>query len=346
MSYKIEYILLTLLACVLCLTSCSSDPEPQALNLVELKFDLQNISRASITNNDNFKLQSFRVFGDMKLASLSSSSGNIVVFNGDEVKYNSSANSWEYSNTQYWFPKHEYSFVAVHPATVLSEAAAPQYSDSRLSFTYTLPSDNKSATDILIATHRRECGEDKSGTTGPVRFKFSHILSLLNIVLSLNDNLMGEDEFLLHKLELAGFNNKATFNIAPAPLQTNGQTDDCVVEVTNQEGENKLTLEFGTPVIVTNNGEDVSFFNGDDALIMLPQTFAADSNAQLILTYTVTGDTTERQATVPLRNMTWETGKSYVYKIKLAIDKQELKMETSITDWTEQDLKSKAESED
>lgn len=344
MSYKIEYILLTLLACVLCLTSCSSDPEPQASNLGELKFDLQNISRASITNNDNFKLQSFRVFGDMKPVG-STSSSSIVVFNGDEVKYNSSANSWEYSNIQYWFPKHEYSFVAVHPATVLSEAAAPQYAGSRLSFTYTLPSDNKNATDILIATHRRECGEYEHKTTEPVRFKFSHILSLLSIVLSLNDNLMGEDKFLLHKLELAGFNNKATFNIAPASLQANSQTDDCVVEVTNQTDENKLTFEFDTPVIVTNNGEAVSFFNGDDALIMLPQTFAADSNAQLILTYTISGDTTERQATLPLRNMTWESGKSYVYKIKLAIDKQELKMETSITDWTEQNLESEAISE-
>lgn len=333
MSYKIEYILLTLLVCVLCLTSCSSDPESQALNLVELKFDLQNISRANITNNDNFKLQSFRVFGDKKLVG-STSSPSTVVFNGDEVKYNSSTNGWEYSNTQYWFPKHEYSFVAVHPATVLSEAAAPQYSDSRLSFTYTLPSDNKSATDILIATHRRECGEDKSGTTGPVRFKFSHILSLLNIAASLDDSAMGEDEFLqFSKLELAGFNNKATLNVASAPLQTNGQTDDSVVEVTNQGGESNLTIGFSPSIKVTNHGESVSFFNDDDAFIMLPQTFAADSNARFILTYTVNGGTQERQVTVPLKNIKWESGKSYAYKITLTIDKLELKVETTITDW-------------
>lgn len=333
MSYKIEYILLTLLACVLCLTSCSSDPEPQAPNLVELKFDLQNISRASITNNDNFKLQSFRVFGDMKPVG-STSSSSIVVFNGDEVKYNSSANSWEYSNTQYWFPKHEYSFVAVHPATVLSEAAAPQYSGSRLSFTYTLPSDNKNATDILIATHRRECGDYKKGTTEPVRFKFSHILSLLNIAAALDDSAMGEDEFLqFSKLELTGLNNKATLNVASAPLQTNGQTDDSVVEVTNQGEESNLTIAFSPSVKVTNHGEAVSFFNDDDALIMLPQTFAADSNAQLILTYTVNGTPAERQVTVPLKNIKWESGKSYAYKIKLTIDKLELKVETTITDW-------------
>lgn len=334
MSYKIKYIILTFFVCVLCLTSCSSDPESQALNLVELKFDLQNISRASITDNDNFKLQSFKVFGDMKPLN-SPASSSIVVFSGDEVKYNSSTNGWEYSNTQYWIPNREYSFVAVHPATALSEAAAPQYADSRLSFTYTLPSDYKSATDILIATHRRACGEDKSdGTTGPVRFKFSHILSLLNIALSLDDSAMGEGEFLqFSKLELAGFNDKATLKVASAPLQTNGQTDDSVVEVANQEGEKSLTIGFSPLIKVTNHGESVSFFSDNDAIIMLPQTFGADSNAQFILTYTVNGDTQERQVAIPLKNIKWESGKSYAYKVKLAIDKLEMKVEAAITDW-------------
>lgn len=331
MNDKLKYIFLTFLVCVLCLTSCSSDSDSQAPDagpLAELKFDLQGISRASVTNNDNFKLQSFKVFGDMKS---SSSPGSIVVFNGDEVKYNSSTNGWEYSNTQYWFPNYEYSFVAVHPATLLS---TPQYSDSQLSFTYTLPSDNNNATDILIATHRRECGNYQQGTTEPVRFKFSHILSLINIALSLDDSSMGEDELLqFHKLEFSGLNDKATFNIASASLQTNSQTDDSVVEMTSQESENKLTVGFDTPVIVTNHGNTVSFFDDSDALIMLPQTFAATSNAQLVLTYTVNDDTTERQVTIPLRDMKWESGKSYAYKITLTIDKMELEVETTITDW-------------
>ena len=116
-------------------------------------------------------------------------------------------------------------------------------------------------------------------------------------------------------------------------MQTNRQTDDSVVEMTSQESENKLTVGFDTPVIVTNHGNTVSFFDDSDALIMLPQTFAATSNAQLVLTYTVNDDTTERQVTIPLRDMKWESGKSYAYKITLTIDKMELEVETTITDW-------------
>ncbi|MDE6647184.1 MAG: fimbrillin family protein [Prevotella sp.] len=322
MNDKLKYIFLTFLVCVLCLTSCSSDSDSQAPDagpLAELKFDLQGISRASVTNNDNFKLQSFKVFGDMKS---SSSPGNIVVFNGDEVKYNSSTNGWEYSNTQYWFPNYEYSFVAVHPATLLS---TPQYSDSRLSFTYTLPSDNNNATDILIATHRRECGNYQQGTTEPVRFKFSHILSLINIALSLDDNLMGKDEFFqFRKLEFSGVKTKAQYDILPAPRLSNSQTDDMVVNESSQE-EGNLTIGLETPVKVENNGTGVSFFDDDAALIMLPQTFAATSNAQLVLTYTVNGDTTEKQVAIPLRGITWEPGKSYIYKF--IIDKSGLKLD-------------------
>lgn len=152
--------------------------------------------------------------------------------------------------------------------------------------------------------------------------------------MTLDENLMSQDEsFQFHKVELSGLKTTATFNIIPAPLQTNSQTDDRVIEVSNQQGEDKLTIEFAEPKIVKNHGGSVSFFDDNDALIMLPQTFAADSNAQLILTYTVNGGTQEKQVTTPLKDIKWEAGKSYAYKIKLAIDKQEMKVKATITDW-------------
>lgn len=271
----------------------------------------------------------------------SSKDGNaapIVIFDKTEVEYRN--DGWYYDNTSYWFPKYEHSFVAICPLSVLETGNNPRYSNSRLSFTYTIPTSGGTgdASDIIAATHRRfyDLPEDSFVIVAKnrVTLKFAHILSLINFAPALNDNIMDEDEYIMfHKMELSGVKTKAEFNILPASRQSNDQTDDMVIDVTGHEGgETDFTIGFAEPIKVVNGRENVSF-EDKDAIIMLPQTFAADSDAKITFYYTVNDGTTIKQIYLPLKNMQkWEPGKRYTYKF--TIDRTGLHSEeTTITDW-------------
>ena len=337
-----KYLSLSILA-VCSIASCTSDTlDPETVSSgSEVVFNISSITRSTLTTNDNITGKSFAVFADKKHNRESYSITPSIVMGGTEVSY--SGSSWTYADTQYWLNDHTYSFVALHPYSDngISDKA---YSNSALSFTYTLPSDYKNTTDILTATHRRKYNEIEKNHH-PVSFRFSHILSLINIAVTLDDNLMGQDEsFQFRKLELSGIKTTATFRITPASLQNNPETDDRVVEVSNQQGEDNLTIEFAEPKIVKNHGESVSFFDDNDALIMLPQVSPADSQAKIILTYTKNDETQTRQISSPLK-IEWEFGKGYTYKF--ALDRTGLLLETTtITDWNKKESSADADAID
>lgn len=302
----------------------------------ELAFAVSGSTRASGAPAFNV----FAVYGDMKRSELDNASLS-VIFDRTEVRQTD--NGWHYEGTQYWFRKYEYSFVAVTPLTVLETANAPRYSKSALSFTYTIPtsggklSSSRDVTDILAATHRRlyEVDEDAFITTAQtkVTFKFGHILSLVNFAPALDDDIMTSDEYILfRKLELSGFKTKAGFNILPASRQTNIQTDDMVVSVDGLEGAGNFTLEFAEPVKVLNDRKNVSLLDEGDAIIMLPQLFDADSEAKVVLFYTVNDDPTVKQVAIPLKNQKWDSGKSYIYRFTIS-GRGAFFDTTAITDW-------------
>ncbi|MDE7411666.1 MAG: fimbrillin family protein [Paramuribaculum sp.] len=309
----------------------------------EVSFATSGLSRASETP----PFDRFAVYGDMKFP-VDDNTAPLVIFDNKEVEYRNG--SWTYTGVQYWYLKHEHSFIAVSPVSVVDPAVNPQYSNSRLSFTYTIPAidgiiENKDdVSDIFVATHRRlyVSGND------PVTLKFRHIMSLVNIALALDDDLMKNDEFvLINKLELSGIKTKAEFNILPSAILSNNRTDDNVVEVSEQEGDAKLTINFDTPLKIINKGKPVSIFANDDALIMLPQVFAADSKAKIVFTYTVNGDTEAPKAiSLSFRDMKWELGKSYTYQGSFEIDKAQVQLQKmGIADWTTEQLDSEAVSD-
>lgn len=331
MHAKLNYLYLLLIFAGCLASSCTSDsPEDVVGNGSEVKFTVSDLSRASVKTSIN----QFAVYGDMK--SVDYNTEPYVVFDKTEVQYRE--NNWSYNGIQYWFPRHEYSFVAIHPISVLGNDNTPDYSDSELSFTYTLPvSDGNKViandvSDILGATHRRYYGE---GASLPVSFTFSHLMSLINVAPALDDNVMAPDAYLqVRKLELTGLKSKATFSILPAPRLSNNQTDDRVIEVTGQEGEANLAIEFATPKKIMNHGGNVRLFDANDAIIMLPQTFTADSQSQIILTYTINDGTETKEMSSPLKLLVWESGKSYTYK--LTLDRTGLIFgTTTITNWSE-----------
>lgn len=333
MNSKLTYFFLSLAAILL--SSCTSDaPDDRDFgNGAEMSFDVSGTTRATVTSSFN----KFVVYGDMKF--WVENGNNIVnpieLFHKTEVEYKD--NSWSYSGTKYWMPRHEHSFIAVAPISVVEAGTTPEYLNSKLSFTYTIPttggkmSDRSDVADIIIATHRRLYDEKDTNTT--TTFKFGHVMSLINIAPEFNDSEMKDDDFMkIHKLEISGFITKGVFNVQPASRESNSQTDDSIIEVTGHEGEGVYTIEFNEPKIITNHGGKVLFFDPEDAIILLPQTFPADSQAKIVLTYTINNGTQESQIIVPLKRLRLDAGKSYTYR--LLFDKYGLKMEAmSISDW-------------
>lgn len=329
---KLTYILFLLLTVCL-VSSCNSDaPDNQEVSKgTEVSFAVSGLTRASGTVSFN----KFAVYGDIKYPE-DNINDPVVLFNKTEVEYING--SWSYEGTQYWMPKYEHSFVAITPLSVLETGNSPIYSKSQLSFTYTIPTadDNivsniSDVIDILTATHRRFY-KDKDPVT-PTVFQFGHMMSKINVSPALDDNVMGNNEYIvIQKIELSGFNTQAQFNILPASRQSNNQTDDRVINVTDQEGNGNLTYTLPKQIKVLNNRENVSILDDNNGIIMIPQTFAADSDAKIIISYTINNETTMHQIALSLAGKQWEIGKSYTYKFTFS--RRGLHSEsTSITDW-------------
>lgn len=323
------------------LSSCTSDPdEPDYATGEEMTFDVETatVSRASvITTGTNIK--TFRLYGDLNTAKVYINGeyfeGIRRIFDGTEVKYNGS--TCNYGTTQYWLMGQEYWFVALFPYSPQG-VSDMTYDDSKLSFTYTLPSDLSNAVDLLAATDRRRfyLGSTTSSTTfSKVTFSFKHLLSQLNIQAALDEDLMYKDdddyeasdpdyrdEFIeFHRVEICGSKTTATFTVAPAAtLSTNPATTGTVdTKLIDSGADSKLSKIFSKALRITNNGKFSSFFSNTDALLIMPQEFASDSEAKIVLTYTVNGNTErERQIEIPLAGFKWEAGKTYTYKFTVS----------------------------
>lgn len=297
-------------------SSCNSDPNDDIIKSkgTELSFIVSNVSdgsRASVTTS----IDEFVVYGDVKTQS-SGTSAPVVMFNKTKVKYVN--NIWSYDDIQYWIPNCEHSFVAISPGAILDTDNAPSYLNSKLSFEYSIPASGNVA-DILTATHRRLYVNNGSAATSDNRiiFTFNHLLSLINIAPAFDDSNMKSDEYILfHKLDISGISTKCQVDILPASILSASSTYDMEVDITAQ-GVGDYSLSFPMPVKVENNAKNVNLFADDDAIIMLPQVFAADSEAEITLYYTINDDTSINEVSLPLKNLKWESGKSYIYRFTI-----------------------------
>ena len=341
---RLKFTLVTLLAGGL-LASCSSD-EPAATSSCEMKFDISSISRSSTTLS-NITEQPFAIFGDRTPAETTDNPpARTIIYKNVPVTFTGSY--WVTPAPQYWFNKHDHSFVAIHPASVLSNSDVDlQYLNSQLSFTYTIPTDHTLIPDILVATHRRRYIDQKvyddegnllSGSPEVVYLRFVHLMSQINLAPAFDDNIMDKEGYIeFRRLELSGFKTKATLKITPASFQTITQTDDRVTEVINSDETDKLTIDFTSPKRIYNDGKNVALLDYNDAIIMLPQTIEATSDAQILLTFTMSGEVEEKQVSLPLAGCNWESGKTYTYKC--TIDRTGLVLgSTTITDWDVTDV--------
>ena len=317
-------------------SSCTSDPEvTDYATGEEMTFDVGPSTRAIVIKKDNVTKQTFRLYGDLNTKSVYINGeyfeGLRKIFDGAQVKYQSSA--WNYGTAQYWLLGQEYSFVAIMPYAI-SGASGMTYSNSELSFSYTLPSNLNDAVDLLAATDRRKFHLGSS-SLATVSFTFKHLLSQISIQIALDEDLMYvdddnyrkedpdyEDEFIeFHRVEIYGSRSAAAFTVTPGSLPADGQTSEGTIDMRliDNDGDSKLSKPLSPARKITNNGQHVSIFSDADALLLMPQEFASDSEAKMGLTYTVNGNTgRERQIELPLAGNKWEAGKTYTFKFTVS----------------------------
>lgn len=310
MNLKLTYFLLCSMAFIA--SSCNNDPiDDQSCNRgAEVSFDVSNfsnISRSPVASSFNH----FVVFGDMK--SVSGDDAHTVLFNKTKVEYIDG--DWKYDGTKYWINNSEHSFVAVSPETIFDNSQIFQYSDSKLSFDYSIPASGK-VDDIIAATYRRLYldNESVSASENRIILTFSHLMSLLNIAPAYSDNKKASDAYILfHKIDFSGIAAKAQFSICPAPRLSANSTNDMETEITERVS-GAYSIDLPAPVKVENNATNINLFSKNDAIIAFPQAFASDSESEIILYYTTSEDSSMNQVCLPLKNLEWEAGKSYLYK--------------------------------
>lgn len=332
MRHNIIHIFLPMLIGLACAASCTSERDPQdSRPTEEMTFEVGDLTRASITTNENLKNKPFMLFGDVNRTG-EYDPGLKEIFKGQTVTFQN--NKWDYGPARYWFMGQEHSFVALHPASIQEIPGGITYSNSRISFTYETPlNDYKGTTDILVATHRRRTYTLDNG--GTVRFGFKHVLSRINIAPALDEKaLMYEDEdeldkhpdnkneyIQLVKVELYGIKTRASFSFASAPLSTGEYQTDERIETyeVDEESAKPIVLNFINTPQITNNKVYVNAFDDAHALLMLPQHIG--EGAKAVLYYTVNGDNTVdqpiRTVTIPLSDLSikkWDVGKIYTYK--------------------------------
>lgn len=317
MDFKLSYILITI---ALLVSSCNTDSgdDPSSSKGGELQFNVAGVSRA----DESVPFTRFVVYGDIKPLT-SEASNTIILFDKTNVDYTNG--SWGYEGTQYWIPKHEHSFIAVAPESLLEPDNSPRYQNSQLSFEYALPltdgnlSNTGDVPDILAATHRRyyeDTAADKA-MEDKITFTFSHLMTRINIAPAFSDNNLAEDAYVtLYDIELSGVTTKAGFEILPAARLSNSQTNDMVVDMTAKE-TGKFGIKFSTPVKIENNATNVSLFADDEAIITFPQDFQADSDAKITVTYAISDDGVIKQGSLPLNGQKWLSGNSYGYKFTI-----------------------------
>lgn len=287
-------------------------------------------TRATVTSTDNIYTMgsAFAIYGDM-----SDSSKSIVLFNGDDVTYDSS-NQWTYSNPRYWFANYEYSFVAIHPKTIPGLKDL-KYENNRLAFSYTLPSNYSEATDILIAGHRRYYDASPSDPAS-VELSFGHIMTRLNFVAYVDKSSQNAD-VEINKITIKGIASVASYTVRPTSIQPGSTETSDFDEAFWTTPTSAITLS-KTPSQknVTSGVKDgmktITLFPDSDPLFVIPQTVTGDMIVEIIYTLNGKEDTFEAY----LNSTTiekWDAGRSYAYSFTVKDDGSILFAAPTVEKW-------------
>lgn len=312
---------------VVCACTSTTETDEPAAN--EMTFTATQASRSSLVTDES--LTDFVVYANM--VSSNKPSSLTPVFEGTTVS--KTADGWAYDNTQYWFPGQTYSFAAVHFSNT-ENISNLTYSDDKLSFRYTAPTDYSQADDILAAAHRRKY---TSGPTTPVALNLGHIMARVNFVANV-DAAVPDAVVTIHNIELSGVASRATYTLQPAALLSGStQTNDLAgAGWTVSSTPMRITLSKNVGITL-HAGESASLFDAtEDPLLLIPQ--AITSDVEVSVTYSnQTGKTTtvvgRLRTSAASHGYVWSAGRAYSYSFSLGIDDFLLFSPTDLNAWDE-----------
>ncbi len=265
-------------------------------------------------------INTFAVYG-----TFNNSSNNRVLFNGTEVSQGNDG-KWTYGKKQYW-SEGEYSFLAIYPhtdpaTTPLSNVDYSSDSNS-LSFQYTLPTDYKNATDILIAGHKRKYADASDADV--VKLYFSHIMSRINFVAKI-DPAIRNTEIKIKNITLKGVASKASCTVGLAEILPGSKQTSDLAGLTWTVSQTPQRIQFSKDTDATLNSANkiysAELFPVDDQLLVIPQTVTSDILVEM--TYSRNGKETTIQGRMRsasyAHGYSWSAGRSYTYSFTLGVD--------------------------
>lgn len=305
-------IFLAISVFLLAFASCSQQDGP---NVPEetgtpMRFRARTDSESrAVTTNENIREKPFVVWGSFVHTGETSPVTN--VFNATPVSFNSTTNSWEYDDTQYWLPGFTYNFAAIHPAEDKNLTA--DFSDGGFSFDYSISSSNR--VDLLGAHASRACTGDAMSTQA-VAFNFHHLLAQIHFVLKVDPVVT--DNVIVTEAKVYGINTTATYSRHPTSDDYGWRTAG---NITTKE----------SPYAVSNGvevapGKSAHLFPdvNNTPLLVIPQ--QVNINARLELSYkigesgtvkTVTSDISQAAAH---HNGRWQIGRNHTYSLTIGTD--------------------------
>ncbi len=335
---QFRHIILLLILSALAASCETQEQEPVAAPTpgCAMEFDVEPLSRASLTTAKNLYAAPFAVYSDWSKTEDIFHNG----FFGERVAYDASTGSWKHENTQYWWPDFEHSFVAVHPHEAANTIRELKYAENTLSMIVIMPSNYTDAVDILTATHRRNYID---GNSSPVVFKFDHILSNFNIRVSYTNPAEDAAPLFVNSISFEDVPTQATYRLTPAPLTgSSTMTSDYVLDPDSYDGwlnqrNGTVSLTFrearDSKRTIPADGKPHDLFSADDALLMIPN---PDAPTDMIITYTTADSAGEHQKSERLSiPQGWHAGMSYT--LSLSITEGKIEFSISVAEWEETD---------
>ena len=170
--------------------------------------------------------EAFDVYGYKTLAA------DQVVFDGDDVTYASTSQTWSYTNKRFWDPSaSQYVFFAVLPAgNLAAEAHAGDYAKTGLFTSNDITFDDPTSytNDILVADKKTVTPTGSAGSyvySGDVQMQFNHAASRVDFKVK-QDNALGDATVTVTDLALINISNKGHVTVsnyttnAPSPTIT------------------------------------------------------------------------------------------------------------------------------
>ena len=340
---NLKYFTYCAYALVPLMVSCSSDDSgPQCSGSDELVFVTAQYSRATESTTANLIQKPFALYGD---ACLSTADGDLIeLMNGRQATY--SSGKWNYGTTLYWFPNHIHSFVALHPIEAINNTRTVKdvdYGNGQLSFIYTHPDNYRNASDLLIATHRRQYVQELGKAVDPVSFTFEHILSVLDIRIKYFEELAysnGNNRIEVTEIILDGINVSGSYSVRPDDLTADN--DRSGTDAHKESGWSNLTSGSrsfkGDADVHINGCYDSQYnafkpvFKNNDAIIVLPKD---SGNVKLTMTFKLYVNGTyaaDHTLSTELENAEWKAGQKITYNLQVSVG-EILQGGCTVEDW-------------